>query len=212
MNMRLMILIMLVLSAKISFAETPWYVGAGVGASNFAQDSTIDETSSGDLDIDSMEIGFSLFGGYQFNERWAVEFGYIDFGKTEDYDPEALALEMPPGSGNIVGYVGEGLKYETAGIYLNGQYHIPLSNSFSFDLVGGWLFSEAKAKQIGDPDFPGPLESASYDDDGAMLGLALTWQMSRNFGLRGNANYYLVDYDNTTKHPIRLGADIIWNF
>ena len=45
-----------------------------------------------------------------------------------------------------------------------------------------------------------------------MLGLAFTWQMARSFGLRGTANYYMIDYDNTIKKPWRLGADLIWNF
>ncbi len=208
--MRVMILILMVLGAKISFAETPWYVGAGVGATNYQQDDGIDDISSENIDVDSWKAGFTLFGGYQFNEQWAIELGYVDFGDTDDYDPNSIELPSPPAPPGS--FVGDGLKYETTGIYLNGQYHIPLNNSLSLDLVGGWFFGEAKARQIGDPDFPGPTESASYDDNGAMLGLAFTWQMARSFGLRGTANYYLIDYDNTIKNPVRLGVDIIWNF
>ena len=85
--MRVMILIMMLLSAKISFAETPWYVGAGVGMTNYQGDS-LNEVPKASIDVDGWETGFFLFGGYQFNERWAVEAGYTDFGETEDFDPD----------------------------------------------------------------------------------------------------------------------------
>jgi len=199
--MRVLILIMLVLSAKISFAETPWYAGAGIGMTNYQLGSAI--TPEGDVDIDSWETGFQLFGGYQFNEQWAIEGGYIDFGKAEDYDPNAL--ELSPGN-----FIGSSLALETKGLYVNGQYHIPLNNSLSLDLVAGWLFGEAESTQAIDNDFSP--DKLSYDDNGAMLGLAFTWQLARSFGLRGTANYYMIDYDNTLKKPWRLGADIIWNF
>ena len=196
--MRVIILVMVLLSAKISFAETPWYVGAGVGMTNYQGDS-INNVPQASIDVDGWETGFSLFGGYQFNERWAVEAGYTDFGEAEDFDP----------NGQIIGI---GVNLESAGIYLNGQYHIPLSNSFSLDLVGGWLFGEADAKEVFPPNTGGTPQSASFNDNGAMLGLAFTWQMARSFGLRGTANYYMIDYDNTIKKPWRLGADFIWNF
>ena len=196
--MRVIILVMVLLSAKISFAETPWYVGAGVGVTNYQGDS-LNEVPNASIDVDGWETGFNLFGGYQFNERWAVELGYTDFGETEDFDPNGQIL-------------GIGVNFESSGFYLNGQYHIPLNNSLSLDLVGGWLFGEADAKEVFPPNTAGTPQSASFTDNGATLGLAFTWQMARSFGLRGTANYYMIDYDNTIKKPWRLGADIIWNF
>ena len=123
MIMRILILIMALLSAKISFAETPWYVGAGFGMTNYQGDS-INNVPAASIDVDGWESSYSLFGGYQFNESWAVEAGYVDFGETEDFDP----------TGQIIGV---GVNYESSGLYLNGQYHIPLNNSLSLDLVGG---------------------------------------------------------------------------
>jgi OOP family OmpA-OmpF porin len=193
-----MIFIMVLLSAKISFAETPWYVGAGFGMTNYQGDS-VNDVPQANIDIDSWQTSYSLFGGYQFNERWAVEAGYVDFGETDDFDPNGQIL-------------GIGIDYETSGFYLNGQYHIPLNNSLSLDLVGGWLFGKADANEVFPPNTGGNPQSASFNDNGAMLGLAFTWQIARSFGLRGNANYYTVDYDNTIKAPWRLGADLIWNF
>jgi len=197
--MRVLILIMMVLSAKISFAETPWYVGAGFGMTNYQGDEIVSNIPDASLDIDGWESSYSLFGGYQFNERWVIETGYVDFGETDDYDP----------TGQILGI---GVNWESSGIYVNGQYHIPLNNSLSLDLVGGWLFGEADAKEVFPPDTLGTPQSASYNDNGAMLGLAFTWQMARSFGLRGTADYYMIDYDNQIKAPWRLSADLIWNF
>ena len=199
--MRVMILIMMLLSAKICFGASPWYAGVGVGATNYQGDSiNIDRPEDNLLlNLDGWETGFNVFGGYQFNESWAVEFGYTDFGETSDFDPDGQIL-------------GVGLDYESAGIYLNGQYHIALNNSLSLDLVGGWLFGEAKSTLALAPDTDGPKSSEDFSDNGAMLGLAFTWHATRSFGVRGTANYYLIDYDNTIKKPWRLGVDLIWNF
>lgn len=196
--MRVMILIVTLLGAKISFAASPWYAGAGFGMTNYKGDS-LNDVPMATIDVDGWETGFSLFGGYQFNERWAVEAGYIDFGEIEDFDP----------AGQIIGI---GVNYESSGFYLNGQYHIPLNNSLSLDLVGGWLFGEADASEVFPPNTLGTPQSASFNDNGPTLGLAFTWQVARSFGLRGTANYYLIDYDKTIKKPWRLGIDAIWNF
>jgi hypothetical protein len=199
MIMRLMIFIMIVLTAKISFAETPWYVGAGLGMTNYQGGSRVDNIPDASLDIDSWESGFSLFGGYQFNENWAIEAGYADFGETDDFDPTGQ-------------FLGIGVEFESAAIYVNGQYHIPLNNSLSLDLAGGWVFGEGKGREVFPPNTAGTPQSATYDDNGAMLGLAFTWQMARAVGLRGTANYYMLDYDDVIKKPWRLGVDVIWNF
>jgi OOP family OmpA-OmpF porin len=196
--MRVLILIMMVLSAKISFAETPWYVGAGIGTTNYQGDS-VNDVPQANIDIDGWQTSWSLFGGYQFNEKWAVEAGYIDFGETDDYDPNGQIL-------------GIGVDYDSTGFYLNGQYHIPLNNSLSLDLVGGWLFGEANAKEVFPPNTLGTPQSASFTDNGPMLGMSFTWQLARSFGIRGTADYFAIDYDSTIKNPWRLSADIIWNF
>jgi len=197
--MRVLILILLASWATVGMAKEPWYVGAGVGASTYRLGSALD--LPGEIDIDGWETGYTLFGGYQLDDEWAIEFGYIDFGSVDDFDPNAQII-------------GVGYEFETSGIYINAQYHIPLNDSVSMDLAGGWLFSEASAYGLFDAGNGaiGRDRINDYDDNGLNLGLAFTWFASRSIYARANVNYYLIDYDNTIKEPWRLGVDVIWDF
>lgn len=193
--MRILLLVLMSLTATTVMAKSPWYVGGGVGMTLYTNDSGLDEITEDAVDVDSWEGGFQLLGGYQLGTKWAIEAGYIDFGQTKDFDPDALAG------------TGAELVYESTGIYLNGQYHIPLSSIFSIDLSGGWLFGEADAKIT---DLEGA--SDSYKDNGVMLGVAVTWQANESLYLRLPINYFAIDYDSTVKKPVRIGLDLIWNF
>lgn len=194
--MRILLLVLMSLMATTAMARSPWYVGGGVGVTNYQQGSAINDIDpdAAKFDIDSWANGYQLFGGYQLGEQWAIEAGYINFGETSDFDPNAL-------SGT-----GADLKFESTGFYVNGQYHVPIGGAFSLDLSGGWMFGEAKAKSdlLNQKD--------DYSTSGAMLGLAFTWQATESLYLRLPLNYFTVDYDNVIKNPWRVSLDLIWNF
>lgn len=52
----------------VSFAQA-WYIGGAVGSSNVSVNG-----------FDDDDIGFKLFGGYQFNPSFGAEAGYVDLG------------------------------------------------------------------------------------------------------------------------------------
>ena len=56
-------------------ADTGPYIGAGVGQFNVQLD---------DLDFDEGDVGFKIFGGYNFLEWLGAEVAYIDGGTAED--------------------------------------------------------------------------------------------------------------------------------
>jgi OOP family OmpA-OmpF porin len=56
-------------------ADTGPYVGAGVGQFNVQAD---------DLDFDDGDVGFKVFGGYNFLEWLGAEVAYIDGGSAEE--------------------------------------------------------------------------------------------------------------------------------
>lgn len=53
-----------------------FYMGAGAGATK------LDDDSFGDIDLDDSDTGFKVFGGYSFNQNFAVEASYFDFGEA----------------------------------------------------------------------------------------------------------------------------------
>jgi hypothetical protein len=178
----------MLISANPAWADSRWYLGGGIGITRFSFGSSV---SAAAPDIDSNESGYQAFFGGKLGTHWALEAGYVEFGEAQGFNQSQ-----------------EELTYSAAGAYANAQYHIPLAKKLSLDLVGGWLFgtAEAKNKSAANSD------SAKFDDNGGMLGFAFTWLSTDTVYLRGTGNYYLVNFDNSFKEPWRLGIDVIWDF
>jgi len=195
----LIVMVASLIATQAMAGDTPWYVGGGLGMTNYTQGSTVDKIPNANIEFDSMETSFQVFGGYLLSERWGVEAGYIDFGETDDFDP----------NGQII---GTGLRFESSGFYVNAQYQIPFANRFSLDLSGGWLFGSGDATELFPPNTAGTPQKDSYNDNGFTLGAAVTWLAMESVYVRGGVNYFGVDYDNVIDSPWRLGVDAIWNF
>jgi OOP family OmpA-OmpF porin len=60
-----------------------FYVGGGIGQFNVQIDD-IDDTDNAIERLDDDDNAWKLFGGYRFNQNFAVEVAYIDFGAPED--------------------------------------------------------------------------------------------------------------------------------
>ncbi len=131
-TMRGLLLILMSLCATGAMAENAWYAGVGAGMSNLRSGSNLNADVG---DIDTWKAGFQLFGGYKLGEQWAVEFGYLDFGEGSETTPGDIDNPAVPDNQR---------EYSAAGIYVNGQYHIPIGSRVSLDLDGGWLFAEAE--------------------------------------------------------------------
>ena len=77
------------------------YVGVGFGATGYADDNYVQDI--GCTGIDKSDMGYKIYGGYQFNNIVGVEVGYTDYGKfsaAQDYTQEANAMSV----GANVGY------------------------------------------------------------------------------------------------------------
>jgi len=75
-------LAMLGLSPLVASADGPWYAGAGVGESDFDIPGFNDSAT-----------GYKVFGGYQFNDNFAAEVGYLDSGDAKE-TAGAASLEV----------------------------------------------------------------------------------------------------------------------
>jgi hypothetical protein len=197
-------------------AESPWYVGAGLGVSRLNQ--TFQPTES-QVNIrakdfsNNQDSGFDLFFGYNFepewilNGTWAVEGGYIDFGNvnsTYTYDVAIAGSGPPP----IIIDPDEdaNLTFESYGYYLNTQYRIPVGGIGTVDLSAGWILADS---ETADTEISGAIED--HHDAAALVGIGFTWNATDTVAVRTVLNYYNLDFDGVIDNPYRLGIDVIWN-
>jgi OOP family OmpA-OmpF porin len=62
--------------------DSHWYVGGGIGQSTV----DINEDLGPGVSMDDKDTSFRIFGGYQFNKNFGVEFGYADLGSAKATD------------------------------------------------------------------------------------------------------------------------------
>jgi opacity protein-like surface antigen len=124
-----------------------FYVGAGVGTAKVEQDTITDE-DFGDFTFDSDDTAFKLFGGYNFNQYFAVEAAYFDGGAPEDtvvsFPGARGTLEIGL-SGLIVSALGRiplGDVFSVYGKLGLASYDVDLKGRVNGDTVGSESFSE----------------------------------------------------------------------
>ena len=184
------------LAATPAFAadDTGFYVGAGLG--NFALNS--DAIYEG-RDFDGSDIGFKVFGGYQFLSWLAVEAEYIDGG---DPDDTFRNPSFPDDRFKVTAGVS-GFPVSAVGI-------LPIGEQFNvFGKLGFIYWSADGSGKIRDPD--GTVVKAGVDEDGTDFawGVGGTWNITENFGARIEyqgfeiSNFDSVDF---------ASASVIWRF
>jgi OOP family OmpA-OmpF porin len=78
-------------------ADTGPYIGAGVGQFSTQLDSVyIDDEGALEFGFDESDVGFKVFGGYNFLEWLGAEVGYIDGGTAEEEysDPDIGSAKL----------------------------------------------------------------------------------------------------------------------
>ncbi|HTN64631.1 MAG TPA: outer membrane beta-barrel protein [Burkholderiaceae bacterium] len=116
--------------AMANEAITGWYGGANVGQSRAKIDDPrisgglLDHGFTSSIDDDDRDIGYKIFGGYQFNRNFALEGGYFDLGKF-GYTARTVPAGTLNGSSRI-----RGLNLDLVGT-------LPITDKFSaFARVG----------------------------------------------------------------------------
>jgi outer membrane protein OmpA-like peptidoglycan-associated protein len=173
-----------VLAASPAFAadDSGFYVGAGLG--NFALDS---DTIYNGKDFDGSDIGYKVFGGYQFMRYLAVELEYLDGGEPDDnFRDDRFPDERLKVSAGVTGFVGSAV-----GILPIGE---------RFDVFGklGFIYWDGDGSgKIRDAD--GTLAKISYGNDGTDFAWAVggTWHITHNLGLRAEYQGFEIDDFNS---------------
>ncbi len=177
-----------VFACSVALAEdTGWYAGINGGMT----ETTIDEErirssllTSGftvtDFSDDDSDSGYKLFGGYQFNQYFAVEAGYFDLG-SYGFTAEAL----PPGTltGNI----------EVSGFNVDLVGLLPLTERFS--LIGrvGANYAEASDNFSSTGLITVPDPNPTARDTNLKYGVGAQWDFSDRIAARVEAERYRLD-------------------
>jgi OOP family OmpA-OmpF porin len=189
-----------------SIAEPGPYAGLGIGYSLSDIDGpTIREELCGGMvacnitsySQDENDLGFKLFGGYLFNENFALEGGYFNMG---EYTFHA------EGDDGTTHYTYEGSS-KMHGINIDALGHLPLNERLSLTARVGVMYAEVKEHYYyseGNLIVNGvPKESnPKKRDAGFKYGLGLQYDFTPEIGVRGEwENYHL-------QEAIAAGADI----
>ncbi|MCC7487021.1 MAG: outer membrane beta-barrel protein [Burkholderiales bacterium] len=153
--------------------DTGFYLGGAVGYTSYSVDNSfVLGAGATAFATDDTDIGWKVYGGYQFHRNFAVELGYVDLGK--------LTFNGAVGAVPFAGDVD--LKAWT--VALVGS--MPVSQQF--DLTGkigiyNWDANGSASTAVA---------LAGADDKGTdgLFGLGLRYNLNKNVSLTGEWEYF----------------------
>jgi OmpA-OmpF porin, OOP family len=163
-----------------------WYVGGNLGLSQAEIDDgrIIDAleaagASSVSVKDEDDDIGFKLFGGYQFDKHWSVEGGYFNLGEFG-----FKATTVP--AGTLTG------RSDIQGLNIDPVFTWPLSKKFSLLGRVGLTYAEADTSYAATGSVTAPPDkdtrATSYK-----FGVGAQYDFTRRLGMRAEAESYRID-------------------
>jgi OOP family OmpA-OmpF porin len=187
-------------SSAAMAAEQGWYVGGNVGQSKAKIDDDriissllgagITTTSIAE---DETDLGYKLFGGYQFNKYLALEGGYFDLGKFG-----FTATTVPAGS--LSGELKvKGLNFDIVGF-------VPMTEKLSAFARAGVNYAETNAT-FGGTGAVNVLDPRRSKSDGNYkFGLGLQYDFNPSFAMRAEVERYRINDAVGNNGDIDLGS------
>ena len=185
---KLSVLALALMAATCAMADnTGWYGGANLGQSQ----ATIDDaritsgllanglTAGGINDI-NRDLGFKVFGGYQYNKYFAVEGGYFDLGQF------GFNTSTVP-AGTFSGEIKlKGLNLDAVGI-------LPITDKFSVFGRIGVTHIQANDSFVGTGAVNVLNPSPNSRDTNLKVGLGLQYALTDSLTLRSEIERYRID-------------------
>lgn len=161
-------------AAQAQMSMSGFYAGAGVGQARYK-----DACEGFPGSCDDKDTAWKIFAGYQFNENFGAELGYVDLGTAKGTTSVAF-LGVPAGST---------VNIDVKTFELVGVGTFPINNDFG-------VFGKLGIHRW-DADFSGfipGLGAGSFSDDGTDLtfGVGLQW----NFMKEASARLYWQRYND----------------
>ncbi|HWK52238.1 MAG TPA: porin family protein, partial [Steroidobacter sp.] len=141
-----------------------FYVGAGVGSATIELDEDFD-----DFKFDASDTAFKVFGGYNFNQYFAIEAAYFDGGK-----PEETVISVPGFRGTV--------EAGTTGLIASVIGRLPIGDYVSVYGKLGFASYEAEINARVNGDV---IDSVTGDDEDFAYGVGIAFNVGPSFELRG---------------------------
>ena len=145
------------------------------GAAGQSQKSTITNEN---------QDAFSLFAGYQFNRKWAIEAGYVDIGAST-YSGNITV-------GSATGTANLSTKSSATSLTAVRTWNVPDNfgnNGFSF--LAKFGVAEVRSSATGSISIPTFFSAAqNYSKNGITFGLGGKYDLDQNWAIRADADSY----------------------
>jgi OmpA-OmpF porin, OOP family len=165
------------------------FVGGSLGQSDIDEEITAGLIDSGT--VDAKDTGWKIFGGYMFNRHVGVEAAYLNLGEVSY-------------SGTFGGLPVTGGKVELTGFNIAALGSYPISEQFSvFGKLGLFIWDAEASDTTG-----GALFSATADGTDLSFGVGVSYNFTRNLGLRAEWEMFKTDEADATL--LSIGA--VWRF
>ena len=140
-------------------------------------------------DTQQQESGWQLSAGYDVNQHFAVEFGYIDLGQ------QSLQLSKDVNfSGTDLSQQNNDMVAETKGLRFASIGKLPISSDVAIDFQAGALLPRYKTTQqsslntqnVSNPSLTASGESQTFvsTDPELFVGLGIHWRMNPGMGVK----------------------------
>src|SRR5665647_3238909 len=176
-----------VMSSPSAMADDAyWYLGGNVGQSRARIDDAriiaqLPLPGSATISDDHTDTAFKLFGGYQFNNYFALEGGYFNLGQ---FGYTATALPAGTQTGKI----------KLQGINIDAVGMFPIADKFSVFGRLGYQYAQAKDEFSSTGVVPIPADpNPSKKSGNYEAGVGLQYDFNRSLGMRVEAERYRID-------------------
>lgn len=187
-------------AASQALAQGGFYIGGSVGQSDINDDVAIPSLITSGT-VDGTDSAFKIYVGYQFNDYFGMDVGYVDLGKAR-YNGSYFGTPVTGGSVDIWG-----LNFSAVGT-------LPVGAGFAVFGKLGLFAWEATAK---DTTAGFPFRGTEYGGDFS-LGVGFSYNFTKNlsarvewerFGLGGGGGY---DYSVDLGHVDLLSFGMAYRF
>lgn len=167
---------------------------------------TVSDASSA---LDDADTSFSLFGGYRVSQYFAVEAGYVDFGKME-YRASGIVDPFGPPSAAFGTYSAD---FELTGFTATAVGSVPIGTMFDVHGRAGVLFADTEITEIATVSNASIGKSYSANSEEFFYGLGVGLQVGPNwsFSLDWQQFKDVGDEDETGEADVdRLSLGVIY--
>lgn len=184
-----------------------WYGGFNVGQStSHINDARVSDQFLGagittnSIERNDQELGYKVYGGYQFGRLLALEGGYFALGEFN-----STATTTPPGTFST--------EVKFKGVNIDILPIIPITESFSAFGRVGLNYAEARGLLSGTGAVVVPQAKAKQRDTNYKFGVGLEYDFTKHLGVRAEMERYRVDDISGNRESIDLASlGLIYRF